>query len=108
MTEYVVPRRGAHSFAGAASRSARLVRRPPGALDLRASLAREPLHASLAPNAHESGDAADHCRALIALAITSAAITSEIADCRNIAAFAHRESGSVSVGLKAVEFVNAR
>ena len=47
-----------------------------------------------------------HCRTFTARATTSAAVTKAIADCVIIASFAQRESGMVSVGLKAVAFVN--
>lgn len=43
---------------------------------------------------------------LTAREITRATVTSEIADCSMNIAFAHRESGSVSVGLNAVALVN--
>jgi hypothetical protein len=38
--------------------------------------------------------------------MTRATVTSEIADCKRNIAFAHRDSGIVSVGLNAVAFVN--
>ncbi len=45
---------------------------------------------------------------LIARAITRMAVTKETADCTSIVIFAHVRTGSVSVGLNAVAFVNAR
>jgi hypothetical protein len=47
-------------------------------------------------------------RTLTARATTSATVTSETHDCASIAIFAHRDSGRVSVGLKAVALVNDR
>ena len=41
-----------------------------------------------------------------ARAATSRSVTSERLDCTSISSFAVRESGSVSVGLNALEFVN--
>jgi hypothetical protein len=39
---------------------------------------------------------------------TSATVTIEMADCRVMAIFAHRDSGITSVGLNAAALVNAR
>ena len=52
-------------------------------------------------------DASDYePRTLTARAPTSRMVTAEIADSRPIVAFARIESGMVSVGLKAIEFVS--
>lgn len=61
---------------------------------------------SLPPGSSRGGRQV-HPSALTAFAITSAAVTSEIADSSSIASFAQRDSGSVSVGLNAVALVNA-
>ncbi len=50
----------------------------------------------------------DNCKMLTARATTSATVTRDTADCRVIAIFDQRDSGMVSVGLKAVALVNAR
>ena len=50
----------------------------------------------------------NHWSALTAFATTSAAVTSEMSDWSSITNFTHRDSGIVSVGLNAVEFVNDR
>jgi hypothetical protein len=47
-------------------------------------------------------------RMLIARATTRIAVSSETIDCSIIVIFAHVVTGNVSVGLNAVEFVNAR
>ena len=52
--------------------------------------------------------AAGYFRTLTARATTRATVSSEIPDCSIIVIFAHRDSGSVSVGLNAVAFVNDR
>ena len=47
-------------------------------------------------------------RMLTARATISATVTMEMADCRAMASFAQRDSGSTSVGLNAEALVNAR
>jgi hypothetical protein len=47
-------------------------------------------------------------RTFTARAITRIAVTNEITDCKSIVIFAQMRTGRVSVGLKAVEFVNER